>query len=247
MNTKKIIEKFNRENKPFYLVDLGEGYSLCLLLGGTPMATAEYGQYAFNHYAEVVGKPVEVDGWLTYGDGYDWEYVFKKAFENDPSISKLNFDCESCGFFCDSADLSVIESFGRRFRDICENREEFIKLVETAMYEAETKLQSESRDYEENMLSVRMLVEQNPNNAFKMLTPMGYISVDPEQASGLLNGEPVIAYLGTRRVETMINAGDLLSLPVNYWRTEKSPEGDTCYMMVDLPPIDEEQGPSISM
>ena len=70
----------NDSMQEFYLVDHGSEYSLCLLLGGTPTAGAEYGQYAFDHYAEAVGKPVEENGWLTYGDGYDWECVFKEAF-----------------------------------------------------------------------------------------------------------------------------------------------------------------------
>ena len=80
MSTEERIERFNEENAPFYLVDHGNEYSLCFLLGGTPTAAAEYGQYAFDHYAETVGKPVEENGWLTYGDGYDWECVFKEAF-----------------------------------------------------------------------------------------------------------------------------------------------------------------------
>ena len=133
MSTEERIEKFNEENAPFYLVDHGSEYSLCLLLGGTPKAAAEYGQYAFDHYAESVGKPVEENGWLTYGDGYDWECVFKEAFESDPAFRKVYFDCESSGFFCISEDLSVLESFGSSFKTMVANREEFTRLVESAM------------------------------------------------------------------------------------------------------------------
>ena len=128
MSTEERIERFNEENAPFYLVDHGNEYSLCFLLGGTPTAAAEYGQYAFDHYAETVGKPVEENGWLTYGDGYDWECVFKEAFENDPAFHKVYFDCESSGFFCISEDLSVLESFGSSFKSLVENREEFTRL-----------------------------------------------------------------------------------------------------------------------
>ena len=141
MTTEDRIERFNDENAPFYLVDHGNEYSLCLLLGGTPTAAAEYGQYAFDHYAEAVGKPVEENGWLTYGDGYDWECVFKKAFENDPAFHKVYFDCESSGFFCISEDLSVLESFGSSFKSIVDNRDEFTRLVETAMRESESEKQ----------------------------------------------------------------------------------------------------------
>lgn len=246
MNTEQRIEKFNKENSPFYLVDHGKEYSLCLLLGGTPTAAAEYGQYAFDHYAEVAGRPIEENGWLTYGDGYDWECVFKKAYENDPSFHKVYFDCESSGFFCISEDLSVLESFGKSFKGLCENHDEFIKLVESAMSEAEAEVQSGTSE-QEDYINVRKFIEQHPNNAFKMLTPMGYISVNSEQASKLLSGEQVIAFHGAKRVENMINAEDLLSLPVNYWRIETSAEGDTCYMMVNLPPIEEEQNPTMLM
>ena len=128
MSTEERIERFNEENAPFYLVDHGNEYSLCFLLGGTPTAAAEYGQYAFDHYAETVGKPGEENGWLTYGDGYDWECVFKEAFEDDPAFHKVYFDCESSGFFCISEDLSVLESFGSSFKSLVENREEFTRL-----------------------------------------------------------------------------------------------------------------------
>ena len=63
----------------------------------------------------------------------------------------------------------------------------------------------------------------------------------------MLSGEQVIAFFGAKRVENMINAEDVLPLPVNYWRIETSAEGDTCYMMVNLPPIEEEQEPTLSM
>ena len=106
MSTEERIERFNEENAPFYLVDHGNEYSLCFLLGGTPTAAAEYGQYAFDHYAETV----------------------EEAFEDDPAFHKVYFDCESSGFFCISEDLSVLESFGSSFKSLVENREEFTRL-----------------------------------------------------------------------------------------------------------------------
>lgn len=165
MSTEERIERFNEENAPFYLVDHGNEYSLCFLLGGTPTAAAEYGQYAFDHYAETVGKPVEENGWLTYGDGYDWECVFKEAFEDDPAFHKVYFDCESSGFFCISEDLSVLESFGSSFKSLVENREEFTRLVESAMRksdaEKQTALRETQTDEERNMkILVGFLREQ---------------------------------------------------------------------------------------
>lgn len=245
MNTEKVIAKFNEENAPFYLVDHGEEYSLCLLLGGTPAAAAEYGQYAFNHYAELVGKPVEENGWLTYGDGYDWECVFKKAYENDPAFHKVYSDCESSGFFCISEDLSILESFGRSFKDLCENSEEFTKLVESAMLESDAAEEA-AQESKQEPLTVKDLIEQHPNSAFNMLTPMGYVCMNAEQASDLLKGKSITGHLGFSGTEHSIEAEDLLPLPVEYWRQEDE-ESESCYAMVGMPSLVEDQGPTISM
>ena len=54
MDIKQQIKKFDEENKPFYMVD--------------------------------------------HGDGYEWEYVFAKAFEGEENLKKISFDCEAGGF-----------------------------------------------------------------------------------------------------------------------------------------------------
>ena len=242
MNIEKRIEKFNKENAPFYLVDHGKEYSLCLLLGGTPTAAAEYGQYAFDHYAESVGKPIEENGWLTYGDGYDWEFVFKKAYENDPAFRKVYFDCESSGFFCISEDLSVLESFGKSFKDLCENHGEFTKLVETAMRESD----AEKEEAMHGIHTVKELIEAHPNSSFDMITPMGYVFINAEQAADLLKGIPITGHLGFSGTEHSIEADDLLPLPVEYWGQEGE-ESESCYALVGMPIVEENQEPTITM
>lgn len=55
-----------------------------------------------------IGESPYSDGFYTHGSGYEWEAAFRQAFEDDPNIDKITFDCESGGFFCwaDSLDLN---------------------------------------------------------------------------------------------------------------------------------------------
>ena len=113
MNITQRIHQFNRANEPMHIVDHENGeYSLCLPLDFLTEPYRDFGQEAFNQYAEQNGDPVKVNGLYTHGSGYEWETVFKKAFEKDDNLNKISFDCETGGFFCYSEDLSVLESFG---------------------------------------------------------------------------------------------------------------------------------------
>lgn len=76
------------------------------------------------------------NGLYTHGSGYEWEDVFKKAFETDENIGKIGFDCEASGFFCYAEDLSLLEEFGRRFRALCMDTKNFESLVCSALQEA---------------------------------------------------------------------------------------------------------------
>ena len=138
MDIKQRIEKFNTENKPFYIVDHeSERYSLCLPLSFLKDEYKGFGQKAFNSYALQVGDPIKVGRLYTHGNGYEWRRVFKKAFENEVQSKWITFDCEAGGFFCYSSDFDAIEKYGNRFRKICMNEKEFTELVCKALSSVE--------------------------------------------------------------------------------------------------------------
>lgn len=135
MDIRQRINKFNKENRPFYIVDHESGrYSLCLALSYLPKEYEHFGQEAFNRCTAVTGGRR-----FTHGSGYEWEHVFVKAFEGDPDSGRIEYDSEAGGFFCYSDSLSLLEDFGARFRDICMDGEEFAQLVSRALKEAAEK------------------------------------------------------------------------------------------------------------
>lgn len=146
MDIRQRINRFNRENRPFYIVDHDSGrYSLCLALSFLPKEYKLFGQEAFNRYAVEIGDPAAIDGrGFTHGSGYEWEHVFAKAFEGDPDSSRLEYDCEAGGFFCYSESLSLLERFGTRFRAVCMDGEKFVQLVSMALKEASEKEEQEA-------------------------------------------------------------------------------------------------------
>lgn len=147
MNITQRIHQFNRANEPMYIVDHENGeYSLCLPLDFLTEPYRDFGQEAFNQYAEQNGDPVKVNGLYTHGSGYEWETVFKKAFEKEENLNKISFDCEAGGFFCYSEDLSVLESLGSQFRNICLDKDGFAELVSTALKETASQYEEKIRD-----------------------------------------------------------------------------------------------------
>ncbi len=185
MTTAKRIARFYEQNAPFYLVDHENGqYSLCLPFSFLPDEYGNFGQDAFNRYAEEIGDPVMKNGMYTHGSGYEWESVFKKAFDNDDNIRRIHFDCEAGGFFCYADDLSLLEDFGSRFKAICEDRDGFAQLVSSALKEAEIQ-----RAEEERLNStVRGFLMNSPGARVEMMTPHGLLSLTAEQGQKLLDG-----------------------------------------------------------
>ena len=62
MDIRQRINRFNTENRPFYIVDHDSGeYSLCLAFSFLDGEYKEFGQDAFNRYALEINEPV-VDG-----------------------------------------------------------------------------------------------------------------------------------------------------------------------------------------
>jgi len=134
------IEEFNAANAPFYIMDYGDDrYGLSLPISFLSPPFSNYGQKAFNAYAAQQGEEAKQNGLFTTGNGYDWECVFKKAFENDPLMENMKFDPEAGGFYSYSYDLSTLEQLGSRFKEICESGQAFRDLVCTALTEVEMK------------------------------------------------------------------------------------------------------------
>ena len=97
-------------------------FALCLPFTFLTGQYADYCQEAFDNYAKSIGDPVYNDiGLRTHGNGYEWEAAFRQIFRNDPNIGRVLFDCEAGGFFCSCDDLDIIEDFGIRFKDLCED------------------------------------------------------------------------------------------------------------------------------
>lgn len=186
MNVKERIEVFNEENRPFYLVDLEDGkFSLCLPLDCLRGEYEDFGQAAFDAYAIEIGEPpVDDRGIQTHGNGYEWEAAFYQAFADDPNIDKIMFDCEAGGFFCDSTDLSLLEDFGKRFKEICEDTERFKPIVSEGIKNAEAR----QAEKEHLMRTVKGRLMWRPQSTFDIMTPDGNIRLTPEDTKQLLDG-----------------------------------------------------------
>ena len=137
MTAEKTIRRFDEACAPFHIVDENGRYSLHLPLAFLSGEYEDFCQEAFNRYAKEIGDPVTKRGLHTHGNGFEWEIVFRKAFENDKNLSQLQFDCEPGGFFCYAKNLKTLAKFGYRFRAICDDPERFAELVREGLNEAQ--------------------------------------------------------------------------------------------------------------
>ncbi len=187
MKNERRIKEFNRNNRPFYIVEQDDGtFSLCLTFDLLEGKYANYCQEAFDNYAKSIGDPLYTPiGLKTHGNGYEWEAAFRQIFRNDPDIGRVIFDCEAGGFYCNSDDLDIIEDFGERFKEACEDTEFFTQ----AIAEGIPKAQERERVQEQLMKSVRGHLMQHPNATFEIMTPEGNIRLHPEDAQMLLSRE----------------------------------------------------------
>ncbi len=187
-SVEKRIQKFNAENAPFYIMELEneKQYSLCLCFGITPYSKWEYCQEAFNEYAKEIGEPIkDKRGYYTHGTGEEWEAAFKKAFEGEKRLKKIDFDSERDGFYCYCNSLATLEDLGKRFKVLCENTEKFIPIVSVGIKEEIAREAAE----EALMKTVRGQLMKYPNARFKIRNEMGDFTVGGQQVHFLLNGE----------------------------------------------------------
>lgn len=208
MNIEERIQAFNDSNQPFYIVAHDDGkFSLCLPLDFLDEDFDLYCQSAFDAYAAEVGDPPLTErGLRTHGNGYEWEAAFHQAFENDPNIDKILFDCEAGGFFCMADSLDLIEDFGRRFKEICEDTERFTPIVSEGIKKADAW----QREREQLMRTVKGRLMWRPGSSFEIMTPDGNIRLTPEDNRKLLDGEKQFVQIGG----TTFAAFELLSQEV---------------------------------
>ena len=193
MDNEQRIQTFNEANKPFYIVAHDDGaFSLCLPFTFFDGEYADYGQEAFNRYAQQIGDPVMERGLYTHGSGYEWEAAFQQAFADDPHIGRIRFDCEAGGFFCDCDDLSILADFGRRFKDICEDTEKFVPIITEGVKNVEAR----QAEQERLMATVRGHLMERPNAVFEIMTPDGSIRLAPDDNQKLLSGEMQYVNIG---------------------------------------------------
>lgn len=186
MNITKQIEKFNDANRPFYLVDHENGqYSLCLAFSFLHGDLTDYGQEAFNAYAREIGEPIQDKrGFYTHGNGYEWEAAFRKAFENEPNIDQIKYDCEAGGFFCYSNNLSVLSDFGSRFKALVDDTEKFTKVVSEGIKADDQR----RKEFDEIRNKVKGRLISHAESHFNIRTVHGDIHLTPGDIKDIMDG-----------------------------------------------------------
>ena len=186
MDIKDRIIAFNRENKPFYIVDHEGGrFSLCLPLDMLPEEYYPYCQEAFDAYAEEIGVSTQhLSGRNRFGDGYDWQAAFCQAFVGDPNLEKITFDCEASGFFCGCDDLGILEQYGAKFREICMDTARFTPIVSQGI----RRMEQQMKEQERLMKTVRGQLMGKPKAVFHIMTPDGSVTLHPVDTKELLDG-----------------------------------------------------------
>ena len=208
MTISEKIQQFDEENDPFYLVDHGDGiFSLCLARDFLSGKYENYGQYAFDAYAVENGEEAETSqGRHTHGNGYEWGYVFRKAFQGEKDFGKIAIDCESGGFFCYCTDFELITNLGRQFRELVEDKERFTRLVSEALKEEKLIQQEEERTSRQ----VRGFLLRHHRSDIDMLTPYGRFLLTAEMGQNLLGGRLEEIRIG----ETVLSAEEFLDMTV---------------------------------
>lgn len=206
MTVKERIKQFEKENAPFTLYEHDNGrYSLGLRFSFFTGRYENYGQEAFNDYALQAGEPVKDGQFFTHGNGYEWEDVFCKAFEQDERLLQIDMDSEAGSFFCVADDLSLLEEFGSRFRAMCEDKEGFSRLVCQALAEAE----QESIFHQENQ-TIKWHIDGASRWSMEIITPEYHLHLAEGQGVDLLKGRNITATDSISGEAVEVNAKDLL-------------------------------------
>ena len=76
-----------------------------------------------------------------------------------------------------------------------------------------------------------------PDSSFDLMTPGGFVKLTPEQAKGLLAGEPVRSHPGIPEASIELDAEELLLEPVEEFRWENG----VCHMLTGYPETAEQE------
>ena len=99
-------------------------------------------------------------------------------------MEKISFDCEASGFFCGCDDLTILEQYGAKFREICTDTARFIPVVSQGIRSMEQRMKEQER----LMKTVRGQLMGKPKAVFHIMTPDGAVTLHPADAKELLDG-----------------------------------------------------------
>ncbi len=183
MNNEEKMTQFREKCPPFYIVENDGQFSLCHFIFSDEAVA--FCRNAFDRYSESVGDPVQDEySCYTHGSGYEWEYAFRKAFEDEPDLKKISYDSEGDGFYCQSTDLDLMIRLGERFHEICTDENAFYDLICKAIPEGE-RMRAEDEHLRQ---SFRGFLLNHPYADSMLKTPQGRLRITPETAQKLLDG-----------------------------------------------------------
>jgi len=207
LTTVERVEKFNNENKPFRIYDFNNGkYSLGLPVDFLDGPYEGYRQEAFDQYAKSIGEAAN-----TFGSGYDWEKVFQTVFEQEQELQEIDFDSEAGGFYCNCNKFEVLESLGKRFREMCEDKERFNQLV------VESLAASYQEDfYHVDNKTVKYYLQDITRAKIEIKTKNHHLILENGQGQEVWKGKNVEVHEKNKNSLVRIVARVLLHLKVNY-------------------------------
>ena len=92
----------------------------------------------------------------------------------------------------DCDDLSLLEEYGSKFREICMDTERFTPIVSQGIKRMDQWL----AEQEKLANTVRGALLENPSSTFDIMTPDGNIRITPQDTKQLLDGDMQFVHIG---------------------------------------------------
>ena len=160
--------------------------------------------------------------------------MFRKAFEKDPNIGKVSFDCEAGGFFCYGDSVDMMADFGRRFLQIMNDTESLTELICQAVPEGEQR----EAELQQLRRTVRGFLMEHPNATLDLMTPDGCLHLSPEDGKALLDGKPARIQPGVSGFSCGVDADLILDMQI--CACSQSRADNNHYSMIVEPPVEDE-------